>query len=194
MRYLGRLTDWHDDKGYGFVVPKGGGDRAFVHIKAFEQQGRRPASGDLIAYAVQRDSKGRLNAVGIRFAGAQATRERQAPRRGPRKAIASVALAAIVVGWLSRKLPFEVFAVYVLMSGIALFVYAFDKSAAERGGWRTKERTLHAVALLGGWPGALLAQDLFRHKSRKATFQWVFWCTVLLNCGSLAWWLHATSH
>jgi uncharacterized membrane protein YsdA (DUF1294 family) len=45
--------------------------------------------------------------------------------------------------------------------------------------------------LLGGWPGALLAQDLFRHKTSKTVFQAMFWCTVLLNCGGLAWWLHA---
>ena len=38
MRYLGRVTDWNDTKGFGFVMPNGGGDRAFVHVKAFERQ------------------------------------------------------------------------------------------------------------------------------------------------------------
>jgi uncharacterized membrane protein YsdA (DUF1294 family) len=54
-------------------------------------------------------------------------------------------------------------------------------------GWRTQESKLHLVALLGGWPGALLAQDLFRHKSRKAQFQVVFWITFFANCGALVW-------
>src|SRR6476619_6541104 len=71
MRYVGRLTDWHDDKGYGFVVPHDGGDRAFVHIKAFERPGRRPAVGDLVSYAIARDARGRRNAVQLRFAGAR---------------------------------------------------------------------------------------------------------------------------
>lgn len=37
------------------------------------------------------------------------------------------------------------------------------------------------MALLGGWPGALLAQQVLRHKSAKAEFRQVFWVTVLLN-------------
>jgi len=192
MRYLGRLTDWHDAKGYGFVVPNGGGDRAFVHIKAFERQGRRPVDGELVSYAVERDARGRLTAVQLCFAGAKATREVRAGAAFPRKAIALLAMSALLVAWWLHDLPFEVVGAYAILSGIAIFMYAFDKSAAERGRWRTKERTLHTVALLGGWPGALLAQDLFRHKSRKAEFQWMFWLTVLLNCAALMWWLHAT--
>ena len=128
--------------------------------------------------------------------GSRVRRPRASVRRPAvsRKAFTILAFAALVAGWVSHELPFEVFAAYVLVSGIAIFLYAFDKSAAERGRWRTKESTLHTVALLGGWPGALLAQDLFRHKSSKAEFQWMFWCTVLLNCGGLAWWLHAKGH
>ena len=183
MRYLGRITDWNDAKGFGFVTPNGGGDRAFVHIKAFERQGRRPVTGDLIAYVAQRDAKGRLNASGVTFPGAHTS----APRhRLPRKAIAIIAFAALVAGWLLHKLPIEVLFVYTVMSGVAMFLYAFDKAAAEQRRRRTPENTLHVVALLGGWPGALLAQDLFRHKSSKAAFQVVFWMTVLLNCGGLA--------
>jgi uncharacterized membrane protein YsdA (DUF1294 family) len=68
-----------------------------------------------------------------------------------------------------------------------MLLYAFDKSAAANNRWRTPENTLHFVGFLGGWPGALVAQDVFRHKSRKAEFQYVFWLTVVLNCGALAW-------
>ena len=186
MRYLGRITDWNDAKGFGFVTPNGGGDRAFVHIKAFERQGRRPVTGDLIAYAVQRDAKGRLNASAVSFAGAHAKHASTPRQRLPRKLIAGIAFAALVAGWLLHKLPIEALFVYTVMSGVAMFLYAFDKSAAERGRWRTQESTLHIAALLGGWPGALLAQDLFRHKSSKAAFQVVFWMTVLVNCGGLA--------
>src|SRR3546814_7859726 len=58
MRLAGRISDWNDDKGYGFVTPNGGGDRAFVHIKAFQSGSRRPVDGDLISYAVTRDGRG----------------------------------------------------------------------------------------------------------------------------------------
>lgn len=79
-------------------------------------------------------------------------------------------------------------ALYAGMSLLALAFYARDKRAAARGAWRTPESTLHLLALFGGWPGALLAQRRFRHKSRKMPFQVVFWATVALNLGAL-WWI-----
>src|SRR3546814_13332828 len=69
MRLAGRISDWNDDKGYGFVTPNGGVDRAFVHIKAFQSGSRLPVDGDLISYAVTRDGRGRSNAAAVRFAG-----------------------------------------------------------------------------------------------------------------------------
>ena len=59
--------------------------------------------------------------------------------------------------------------------------YWHDKHQAQSGGWRTPEATLHALALLGGWPGALLAQQCLRHKSSKPEFRQAFWATVVLN-------------
>ena len=194
MRYVGRVTDWNDEKGFGFVTPNGGGDRAFVHVKAFEPQARRPVAGDLIAYTVQRDAKGRLNAGAVRFAGAHAARSKSVPGfhdTFPRKTVASFVFAVLLAAALLHKLPIEVVFVYFIMSGVAIFLYAFDKSAAERSQRRTPENTLHMVALLGGWPGALLAQGMFRHKSSKAAFQAVFWMTVLGNGGLLAWLLRS---
>ncbi|MEM7587812.1 MAG: DUF1294 domain-containing protein [Acidobacteriota bacterium] len=75
---------------------------------------------------------------------------------------------------------------YGVASGLALVLYAVDKSAARRGGRRTPERVLHACSLLGGWPGALLAQSAFRHKTRKQPFRSIFWLTVCLNVALLS--------
>ena len=74
---------------------------------------------------------------------------------------------------------------YCLLSLLTFGLYAIDKQAARRGRWRTRESTLHLLALCGGWPGAWLAQRWIRHKSRKAAFQLRFWLTVLLNCAAL---------
>lgn len=76
---------------------------------------------------------------------------------------------------------------YLAASAASLVVYAVDKSAARHDRWRVSESTLHLLALIGGWPGALVAQWLFRHKSRKASFQAAFALTVVLNCAFL-WW------
>jgi uncharacterized membrane protein YsdA (DUF1294 family) len=73
------------------------------------------------------------------------------------------------------------------MSVITFLVYGFDKRAAERGEWRTAESTLHVLAFLGGWPGALVAQRFFRHKTVKRPFQMVFWVMAVANVGVLAW-------
>ena len=79
------------------------------------------------------------------------------------------------------------FIVYVVASVITFLAYAQDKSAAQHNRWRTKENTLHSLALVGGWPGALLAQKLLRHKSSKASFQRVFWATVVVNVVAVGW-------
>ncbi|WP_341964322.1 DUF1294 domain-containing protein [Pseudomonas sp. RC10] len=72
-------------------------------------------------------------------------------------------------------------AVYPLMSLLAVALYGYDKKQARTQGQRTPEKILHAVELLGGWPGALIGQQLFRHKTRKVSYQAVFWLIVLLH-------------
>jgi uncharacterized membrane protein YsdA (DUF1294 family) len=102
--------------------------------------------------------------------------------------VATLFLAA-VCGLAARGvLPIAVAAVYLAMSVAAVIAYGIDKSAAQRGEWRTSERTLHLLALIGGWPGALVARQVFRHKSRKLSFRSAFWATVTLNCAALLWW------
>ncbi|MGZ7457451.1 DUF1294 domain-containing protein [Pseudomonas sp. Ma2-10] len=72
-------------------------------------------------------------------------------------------------------------AAYGVVSLLAFLLYWSDKRKARANHWRTPENVLHAVELAGGWPGALLAQQLFRHKTRKLSFQWVFWIIVLMH-------------
>lgn len=75
---------------------------------------------------------------------------------------------------------------HALASVVALGAYALDKRAAVRGTWRTPEARLHLIALLGGWPGALLAMRLYKHKRRKAAFVRVFWVTVVVHLAVVA--------
>jgi len=70
---------------------------------------------------------------------------------------------------------------YPLVSLFSFCQYWLDKQSAQKGRWRTPENSLHIAELLGGWPGALVAQQVFRHKTRKASFQLVFWAIVALH-------------
>jgi uncharacterized membrane protein YsdA (DUF1294 family) len=95
---------------------------------------------------------------------------------------------AITCGLAGRGvLPAGLLALYLAASVAAVIAYRVDKSAAQTGRWRIPESTLHLLTLMGGWPGALVAQRVFHHKSRKLSFQITFFATVVLNCAALFW-------
>lgn len=76
--------------------------------------------------------------------------------------------------------------VYSVMSLVTLLAYGFDKRAAQIGGYRVSEKTLIMLGLVGGWPGALIAQRAFRHKTVKQSFQRMFWVSVVGNVALIA--------
>jgi len=76
--------------------------------------------------------------------------------------------------------------IYAAVSIVTFAVYGFDKRRAVHGGRRVPERTLHVLELLGGWPGAIAGQIIFRHKLRKLTYMLVFLGIVGLH---MAFWI-----
>ncbi|MGH8037682.1 MAG: DUF1294 domain-containing protein [Stenotrophomonas sp.] len=83
--------------------------------------------------------------------------------------------------------PLWLAAVYPVLSAVTFAVYWRDKTAAQHEQRRTPENTLQLLALFGGWPGALLAQAVLRHKNRKTSFQVGFWVVVAINLLALGW-------
>lgn len=187
MRYQGRITTWKDDKGFGFITPNSGGEQVFVHIRSFSNRQRRPEGNEIVTYELKVDGKGRAQASTVAFVGERPIASAPPGRSNVPPIFAVCFLVFVAVAVLAGRLPAAVLALYLAASLVAFFAYAFDKSAAQRNQWRTQESTLHLFALLGGWPGALAAQRLLRHKSAKASFQATFWVTVVLNCGALGW-------
>ena len=102
-------------------------------------------------------------------------------------AFAGVFLVSVAISVFAGRLPVSVSGLYLGASVMAFAAYVFDKSAAREKRWRTRETTLHLLGVIGGWPGALVAQRLLHHKTRKRSFQLVFWGTVMLNCAFLTW-------
>jgi uncharacterized membrane protein YsdA (DUF1294 family) len=103
--------------------------------------------------------------------------------------VAVLFLAAVGASVTFNQLPLTVGIAYVVLSLITFGAYAWDKSSARMGAWRTAEGSLHLLGLAGGWPGALIAQQMLRHKSKKTSFVAVLWATVLIN-GAVFLWLH----
>ena len=69
--------------------------------------------------------------------------------------------------------------VVVLMSVLTFVVFGFDNRQALKGrGKRVPEKTIHVLALIGGWPGALAGQRVFRHKTIKMRFRIVLWLII----------------
>jgi len=187
MRTKGTISSWNDEKGYGFINPVSGGKRVFVHIKAFDNRGRRPELNQAVTYAISIDKQGRPCAVKATLAGDRLSQKKMEPNGALSTTGAAVFLMFVGALVITSKVPSVIFAIYLIASLITFAVYAMDKSAAMKGSWRTQESTLHILSLLGGWPGALVAQQKLRHKSRKQPFRAVYWVTVIVNCGAFAW-------
>lgn len=173
-RFDGVITSWKDDRGFGFIRPDNGGEDIFVHIKACSALGDPPQTRRRVSFEIDVGPQGKVRAVRVR------------PVRSALHA-GTVSLFLIPVFAIGLALayvwaqPPEWLWWYAGACVVTLIMYARDKRAAQRGDWRTPESTLHGLALLGGWPGALLAQQWLRHKSTKAEFRAVFWGTVVLN-------------
>ncbi len=196
MRFEGTLKTWHDDRGFGFIEPTQGGQEIFVHIKAFDLRGARPQEQQRVSFEVELGPQGKKRAKNVMLVRKAAVRQnkRQSTRQvslaewgaAARLAIPAFVLLVLVIAVVWRVPP-VLLVVYGAASVLTFLAYAFDKSAAQRGAWRTSEKNLHLLALAGGWPGALLAQQLLRHKSSKAEFRSTFWLTVILNVAGFVW-------
>jgi uncharacterized membrane protein YsdA (DUF1294 family)/cold shock CspA family protein len=193
MRFTGTLKTWNDERGFGFLTPKQGAQEIFVHVKAFPSGTGRPFVGQVLTFEVQTGSVGKKKATAVQYpARARHKRISRSESSAPWTLPRVVAIPAFIgiytfVIWRWAFSP-SVLLVYVGLSFLAFLAYAFDKSAALSGRRRTPEQTLHLISLAGGWPGALVAQQLFRHKTIKQSFVHAFWFTVLVNISAFVAW------
>lgn len=187
MRLKGKLVKWNSEKAFGFIAPNGGGEQVFLHKNAFSNRQRVPQVNDIITFAIAKDKQGRFCADQATYSG-EKLKKKQAKEINKFSIYLSVLfLGVLVVASIIGYISINLVLVYFGVSVITFILYASDKSKAKQGVWRTPESTLHLFALVGGWPGAAIAQQTLRHKSQKKEFRFMFWLTVIANLGVLAW-------
>lgn len=203
MERLGKVIEWNEARGFGFVSSVDDAEatgRVFFHVREYEQGPRRPEVGELVKFAAAKRDDGRWRATRVRRAVAARRPApppgpmRQPPARASGRPAPAWAMTALVLvyatgiglalhqGRLPDLLPFWL----VAANGLTLLFYYGDKTAAQRGEGRVAESTLHLLEVAGGWPAALLAQRLFRHKSRKASYRSGFRAMVVLHIAIVA--------
>lgn len=185
----GILTEWHDEQGYGFITPDDGGERVFLHIKSLKPEARRPVAGELFFYKLAADERGRPRAE-------EAFQTMLDERR-------SIAFHHSVIKGLSYFWPLALIPIFVMTvqtgnlviglcaafvtnSLLTILFYWEDKHLAQYKYWRIPEKCLHVWEFLCGWPGALYAQQAFRHKRCKASFMALFWLCAIANVIALS--------
>jgi len=190
----GTLIMWNDQKGFGFIRTDGTEEDHFVHISAFKKgMTRRPAMGDAIRFQpAETSGKKRVTFALIE----NLERETQKPVRfelNPKRRSWAVnvliATPLVLSGYLllMAKNPIPFFS-YWILSILTMFLYGKDKAHAATHQWRIPESYLHILELMGGWPGALMAQNDFRHKTRRSTYLWLLWGIIALHL--MAWALY----
>jgi uncharacterized membrane protein YsdA (DUF1294 family)/cold shock CspA family protein len=189
-RERGVLSHWNDGRGFGFIQPVGGApeDALFVHVRAFPDRRALPVGMDL-TFERGTDPRGRPCALAVR------------PRESLRRllwrsffqlqaqAAALAFMALLGLGFWASVVPAFLVLSYLVFSHLTYGVYLWDKAGAIRGAWRADPRLLYALAFLGGWPGALIAQDRLRHLTKNDRFRRFFWLATTFNVLTACWFL-----
>lgn len=198
MRDQGRLVEWFDDKGYGFIQPNDSAkDRVFLHIKDFSRPGPRPIVGCALEYGVILDERGRCRAQQVMYlkaaqvqAKSKRVKDNIAPmpkKTSPMQILCIVYILALAGLNLAGLLNGMALLAISLVNAATYWFYSQDKEAAQLGNCRVPENTLHILSFLGGWPAAWLAQQRLRHKTQKQPFRQIYFCTIAFNILLILW-------
>jgi uncharacterized membrane protein YsdA (DUF1294 family)/cold shock CspA family protein len=172
LRVTGKITGWETERGFGWVAYEGGS--LLLHIREFEK-GFVPRSGDEVSFVKGADFRGRPCA-----------KDAKCPRMSPfpsAKSWMKLGLLLVLPMWANLRLPIAWWLLPMAMLPVSVgawILFRHDKRLALEGRWRNSETELHGLEFFGGWPGAFLAQQKFRHKTRKVSYQAIFWAIVFL--------------
>lgn len=186
MKQTGTIIKFNDARGFGFISPASGDGDLFFHISAVTGERRDIAAGEPVQFIMGMDAMGRRQA-------------RRVWRKGPyaietRTLVMGMVSAWFLIGMIvlatTGHIPFTVPGYYAGVSAISFAAYAWDKRRAGHGGRRIPEATLHFYDLCGGWPGGIVAQQVLRHKRRKASFMATTAAILFIHLTGWTWFVY----
>ena len=193
----GRIVQWDDEKGYGHIQNSQDEKSTFFHISAYHYQRRRPEIGELVSFYCEssKSSGGKQKAIRVMRTEDELSLlldeghcdKRSMSLKTPKLLlyILVILIYLIVLAFFSIKLTI----INVILSVITFFVYRHDKQVSivnlnrTDSGYqgRIPEDRLQLLAVVGGWPGGLLARIHYKHKTTKLSFVRIFWVMVILH-------------
>ncbi|EEX33350.1 MULTISPECIES: DUF1294 domain-containing protein [Vibrio] len=177
MAIQGTISEWHDTKGYGYISVDDQEAQIKFHLCDLEAYGHPPRISERVQFRLAKDAQGGIRAVNV---------ERQVVFNFS-LSIAIWFFTTLVASVFLLDYPPLSFVLYIALSTIAYMVYALDKHALHTGGWRVPSLTFHVLNIVGGWPGALLAQSVLHHKYNDIGYKSLFWLTLFANFGLFCW-------
>jgi len=121
----GKVCQWRDEKGFGFIQPENGTEKVFFHVSSVKTTARRPEVGDVVLYDTTRDAQNRLRAKAVVIenisnASVFKKQNRHAKIDPPRKNAIDYLSILIILA----SLPFAAFKFYVTNSIESSWFYA----------------------------------------------------------------------
>lgn len=209
MQLTGTVVFWRDDKGFGFVLCQQDQQKYFFHIRdkasSSANGSARPLAGDQLSFTLAKDRQGRPVANNWLLSATSPEREAQTPTKRSKthqaqnpQHIAQASqfalffrvsfLTAVIIALLYGKLIYILPLLYTEASLMTYWLYKTDKEAAIAGhGSRLAEESLQLFALIGGWPGAYIAQQQLAHKRSKLSFRREFGFVIIGNTLLVIW-------
>lgn len=194
----GKIVRWQDDKGFGFIQTESSSKELFFHISDYRAN-VRPSLEENVVFEIGMDKKGKPCAKNVQQASfvqqklkqhdvrCEANQKRLQAKQNNELGIhitlivGVIFLLALAGLFFAKLLPVWLAGWYMAINLATFLLYAHDKNAAQSGGWRVQESSLHKLALLGGWLGAGVAHKTLRHKSQKPEFRQGFYLTIIGN-------------
>ena len=191
-RFQGRLIEWHDEKGYGFIqgITDERHTKVFLHIKSFKRSGPRPIEGCVLEYELGLDERSRPQALQVSYAKATQVNKKSG-KSNPTTAqkipfhpiyiLMAVYWVTLLVASAFSAIPSFFLLMLSLVNAYTYWIYAKDKKAAQNNEQRVPEQHLLTMSLVGGWTAAWFAQQNLRHKTQKQPFKKYYQIMIGLN-------------